>query len=66
LLKIGPWVFRECSYNHAHRPRREKILHIGLSMAILEAPTGILNHFWIQMAVSEVKPPMAAAQPLLK
>jgi hypothetical protein len=36
----------------------EKLLQcLRLSMIVLEVPAGILNHFWIQAAVSFLEPP---------
>jgi hypothetical protein len=52
----NPQVFCACFYNHARRLRLEKLSHAGLST--LEAPTDFLNRFWIQVAVSLLKPPL--------
>ena len=44
--------------NHARHPRLEKLLLICLELSrILETPTGLLNHFLVQVAVSLLKPP---------
>jgi hypothetical protein len=40
-------------YNHAHRLRLENYY----TWSFLEVPADFLNHFWIQAAVSELKPP---------
>ena len=49
-------------YEHAHRPRLEKLSCLELSRGVTvpsRPPTGVLNHFWIEVvrhvAVSEVK-----------
>ena len=52
-----PGVFYRYLYNHAHRPRLEKLLYIELFRSS-EVPAGILNHFWIQVVVSELKRPL--------
>jgi hypothetical protein len=49
----APRVFYTYFYNHAHRLRLEKLLYIKLS-TFLEVSADILNHFWIQVAVSEL------------
>jgi hypothetical protein len=51
-----PGVFYKYFYNHAHRLRLEKLLLYIQSF--LGVPTDFLNHFWIQVAVSEVKRPL--------
>jgi hypothetical protein len=43
------------NYNHARRLRLEKLWYYA--WGFLEVPTDILNHFWIQAAVSLLKPP---------
>ena len=53
-FKFAPGVFYTSFYNHAHRLRLEKLLY----KSFLEVPTDMLNHFWIQVAVSEVKRPL--------
>jgi hypothetical protein len=47
-----PEVFYAYFYNHAYRFRLEKLLS-----SFLEVPTDILNHFWIHVVVSILKPP---------
>jgi hypothetical protein len=49
-----PRLFYTYFYNHAHRLRLEKLLYLELS----RSPNGFLNHFWIQVAVSEVQRPL--------
>jgi hypothetical protein len=49
--KIEPPLFYTYFYNHTHRLRLDK-------QSFLEVPAGILNHFWIQVAVSEAKRPL--------
>jgi hypothetical protein len=51
-----PGVFCTYFYNHARRLRLEKLLYTELSM--IKVPADILNYFWIQVAVSEVKRPL--------
>jgi hypothetical protein len=53
-MGFRPQLFYTYFYNHAHRLRLEKLLYIELS----RSPNGFLNHFWIQVAVSEVKRPL--------
>jgi hypothetical protein len=48
-----PQLFRTCFYNQAHRLCLEKLLYLELS----RSPNGFLNHFWIQVTVSFLKPP---------
>jgi hypothetical protein len=48
-----PQLFYAYFYNHARRLRLEKLLYLELS----RSPTGFLNHFWTQIAVSLLKPP---------
>jgi hypothetical protein len=53
---VGPLgYFIHISITTPHRHRLEKLLYIELS---IEVPTDILNHFWIQVLVSEVKRPL--------
>jgi hypothetical protein len=40
-------------YNHVRRLRQEKLLYLELS----RSPNGFFYHFWIQVAVSLLKPP---------
>jgi hypothetical protein len=56
-LVLTPQLFYTYLYNQAHRLRLEKLLHLELSR---EVPTEFLNHFWIQVAVSFLKPPQTA------
>ena len=44
-------------YNNARRLRLEKLLYLEL---FLEVPTDVLNHFWVQVAVSEAKRPLCS------
>jgi hypothetical protein len=53
---LYPSLFYTYFYNHAHRLRLEKLLRYVKSL--LGATTDFLNHFWIQVAVSEVKRPL--------
>jgi hypothetical protein len=53
-------LFYTYFYNHAHRPRLEKLLYIELS----RSSNGFLNHFWIQMTVLLLKPPIETAKNL--
>ena len=46
-------AFHTCFYNHARRLRLEKLLYIGVS----RSPNGFFKCFWIQVAVSLLKPP---------
>ena len=48
-----PGVFYTHFYNHARRLRLEKLL---CAESFLEVPTDFLNHIWIQVAVSLLKP----------
>jgi hypothetical protein len=52
--KIDPQLFYKYFYNHASRLPLEKLLPLELS---IECPTDFFNHFWIQVAVSLLKPP---------
>jgi hypothetical protein len=54
LQQATPGVFYTCFYNYASRPRLELFFHPELS----RSSAGILNHFWIQVAVSELKRPL--------
>jgi hypothetical protein len=54
--KQGDWHIS--TYNRARRLRLEKLLCIELFT--VEVPTDILNRFWIQVAVSLLKPPYSA------
>jgi hypothetical protein len=53
LSSPTPGVFYTYFYNHAHRLRLEKLLHLELSIS----SNGFLKYFWIQVAVSLLKPP---------
>ena len=44
----GPGVFHTYPYNHAQRFRLDLTNILYLELSIIEAPTGILNHFWIR------------------
>jgi hypothetical protein len=48
-------LFYTYFYNHAHRLRLEKLLY--LELYTVEVLTGFKNCFWVQMAVSLLKPP---------
>jgi hypothetical protein len=48
-------VFYACFYDHARLTRLAKLLYLGLSRIISGE---FFNHFWIQVAVSEVKRPL--------
>ena len=50
LIQGDHRVFCTYFYNHARRLRLDKLLCLEL-----EAPTDFLNHFWMQVAVSELK-----------
>jgi hypothetical protein len=54
LSSWTPRVFHTYFYNHARRPRLEKLLYLELS----RSPNGFFNHFWIQVAFSEAKGPL--------
>jgi hypothetical protein len=51
---LGYFIHISITTHHARRLRLEKLLYIELSRKVA---TDILNHFWIQVAVSEVKRP---------
>ena len=55
FIQVGPWplVFYTYFYNIAHRLRLE---------GFLEVPADILNHFWIKVAVSLLKPPHGGSE----
>jgi hypothetical protein len=55
-FKFAPGVFYTYSYNHAHRLRLEKTIIYRASY--LEVTADILDHFWIQVAVLLLKPPL--------
>jgi hypothetical protein len=50
-----PGVFYTYFYKHAHRLRLEKLLYNRWNF--LEVPTDFFKYFWIQVAVSLLKPP---------
>ena len=50
---FAPWAFYAHFYSHAHRHR----LRLEFSTGVLEVPKGVLNNFWIQIAVSEAERP---------
>jgi hypothetical protein len=54
LSSYARGVFHAFFYNHVRRLRIEKILYLEPS----RSSSGYLNHFWIQVAVSEVKRPL--------
>jgi hypothetical protein len=51
---LDPGVFYTYFYTHARRLRLKKLLDLELSIEVL---TDFLNHSWIQVAVSLLKPP---------
>jgi hypothetical protein len=58
-----PGVFYINFYNHARRLRLEKLLYMYIyiytySIELSRSSNGYLNHFWIQVVVSEVKRPL--------
>jgi hypothetical protein len=50
-----PQLFYTYFYNHAHRLRLEKLLYTCIEFP--RSSNGFLNHFWIQVTVSLLKPP---------